>query len=85
MSTKDLHSFLGLASYYYCFFLKSVAIAKCLHDLVGLTNVKQKTKKEPEAMTNSYKKFNWTGEHQEAFNLLQSCLMSAPVLGYPDF
>ena len=29
--------------------------------------------------------FQWTGEHQEAFDLLKACLTSAPVLGYPDF
>ena len=29
--------------------------------------------------------FIWTGEHQEAFDLLNSHLTSAPVLGYPDF
>ena len=87
MSAKDLHSFLRLASYYHCFIPKFAAIAKCLHDLVGPTNVKRKTKKEPEAIaiTNSDKKFNWTGKHQEAFDLLKTCLMSAPVLGYPDF
>ena len=87
MSAKELHSFLGLASYYHCFLPKFAAIAKCLHDLVGPTNVKRKPKKEPEAIaiTNSDKKFNWTGKHQEAFNLLKSRLMSAPVLGYPDF
>ena len=29
--------------------------------------------------------FQWTGEHQEAFDLLKACLTSVPVLGYPDF
>ena len=28
--------------------------------------------------------FQWTGEHQEAFDL-KACFTSAPVLGYPDF
>ena len=36
-------------------------------------------------MTVSDKKFNWTGEHQETVNLLKTHLISAPVLGYPDF
>ena len=53
--------------------------------MVGPTNVKTKIKKEPEALTNSDKKFNRTGEHQEAFDLLKTHLMSVPVLGYPDF
>ena len=85
MSAKELHSFLGLASYYHDFFPKFAAIAKCLYDLVGPTNVKRKTKKEPKEMTNSDKKFNWTGEHQEAFSLLKTPLMSVPALGYSDF
>ena len=86
-SAKELHSFLGLASYYHHFIPKFAAIAKCLHGLVGPTDVKRKTMKEPEAVpiTDSDKKFNWTGEHQEAFNLLKTHLMSVPVLGYPDF
>ena len=84
ISAKELHSFLGLTSYYHHFIPKFTAIAKCLHDLVGPANVKQKSKKEPEAMNDKYKKFNWTCEHQEAFDLLKTHLMSAPVLGYPD-
>ena len=86
-SAKELHSFLGLASYYCCFIPKFVAIAKCLHGLVGPANVKRKTMKEPEAVaiSDSDKKFNWTGEHQEAFDLLKTHLMSAPMPGYPDF
>ena len=86
-SAKELHSFLGLASYYGCFIPKFAAIAKCLHGLVGPTNVKRKTMKEPEAVAtaDSNKKLNWTGEHQETFDLLKTHLTSAPVLGYPDF
>ena len=87
MSAKELHSFFGLASYYCCFIPKFTVIAKCLHDLVGPTNVKKKNKKEPEAIaiTNSDTEFNWTGEHQEVFDLLKTLLTSVPVLGYPDF
>ena len=85
-SAKELHSFLGLASYYRRFIPKFAAIAKCLHSLVGPTNVKRKTMKEPEAVaTDSDKKFDWTSEHQGAFDLLKTHLTSAPVLGYPDF
>ena len=85
MSTKELPSFLGLASYYCCFISKFPAIAKWVCDLVGPTDVKRKTKKEPEAVSNSDKKFKWTGEHCRAFDLLHTHLMSAPVLGYLDF
>ena len=85
MSVKELHSFWGLASYYHHFIPKSAAIAKCLHDLDGPTNVKRKTKKEPKVKKDSDKKFSWAGKHHEAFDLLKTLLMSVPVLGYPDF
>ena len=87
MITKELHSFLGLASYYHHFIPKFAVIAKCLHDLVGPTNVKRKNKKEPKtiAITDSDKKFTWTSEHQEAFDLLKTHLTSVPVLGFPEF
>ena len=40
-SVKELHSFLGLASYYCHFIPKFAARAKCLHNLVGPTNFKR--------------------------------------------
>ena len=46
---------------------------------------REKPKKEPKARTDSDKKFNWTGKHQEALDLLKTHLTSVPVLGYPDF
>ena len=87
---KELQSFLGLASYYCHFILIFAAIAKCLDQLVGPAN-HQKSKKskknsEPIAEYHSNRQaFQWTGKHQEAFNLLKACLTSAPVLGYPHF
>ena len=40
-NAKELHSFLSLASYY-CWFIPNFAhIAKCLHQLIGVTNVKK--------------------------------------------
>ena len=44
-NAKELHSFLSLASYYHQFIPNFAHIAKCLHQLIGLTNVK-KTKQE---------------------------------------
>ena len=87
---KELQSFLGLASYYCHFIPKFAAVAKCLHQLVGPVNhqksKKNKTNSGPVADSHSNRQaFQWTGEHQEAFNLLKACLTSAPVLGYPDF
>ena len=66
------------------------AITKCLHLLVGPANdqmsKKNKINSKPVADSHSNRQaFQWTGKHQEAFNLLKACLTSAPVLGYPDF
>ena len=46
-NAKELHSFLGLASYYCLFIPNSAYVAKCLHQLFGPRNVKKtKSKKE---------------------------------------
>ena len=47
-NAKELHSFLGLASYYHQFIPNFAHIAKCLHQLVGLTNVKKTKGKRKE-------------------------------------
>ena len=82
----NYNHFLGLASYYHQFIPKFTAIAKCLHQLVGPSKQSKKLKsKKNEHMASQNKEiFMWTGEYQEAFDLLKSHLTSAPVLGYPD-
>ena len=51
VNAKELHSFLGLASYYCQFIPNFPHIAKCLHQLVGPTNVKKTKGKRKEATT----------------------------------
>ena len=92
---KEVQSFLGLASYYRCFIPHFAKKAQCLHELVGPTasNPKNRSKarvKETEAagnkpMEQETRIFEWTIDHQEAFDALKEALCTAPVLGYPNF
>ena len=93
---KEVQSFLGLASYYGGFIPHFAKKAQCLHELIGPTANSKLGKR-----TNAWKKeiqaaetiptqlepkiFEWTIEHQEAFDALKEALCTAPVLGYPDF
>ena len=92
-NAKELHSFLGLASYY-CWFIPNFAhVAKCLNQLIGLANVKktkQKGKEESDYIGGEKSEltqptFVWASELQKAFNALKLALATSPVLGYPDF
>ena len=92
-NAKELHFFLGLASYYCQFISNFTHIAKCLHQLVGLTNVKKtKGKRKEVTSLEDVKKldltlptFVWVSEHQKAFDALKLALTTAQVLGYPNF
>ena len=92
---KEVQSFLGLASYYRRFIPHFAKKARCLHELVGPTASKPKNRSkarvketkaaECEPTITDIKTFEWTIEHQEAFDALKEALCTAPVLGYPDF
>ena len=61
---------------------KFAAISKCLHELVGPTHVKKDRKTRAETTKNS--DFQWTDEHQKAFDLLKAHLTSTEVSGFLD-
>ena len=73
-TTGEVRSFLGLASYYRRYIKNFATIAAPLHDLV----VGSKSSKESIAE-------KWTSVSEQAFQELKSKLVSAPILGYPDF
>lgn len=73
-NVKELRQVLGFMSYYRRFVPGFAQLAQPLHALVGKSG-KGKVM-EP---------FTWTSECQTAFDRLKQCLMSPPVLAYPDF
>ena len=93
-NAKELHSFLCLASYYHWFIPNFACSAKCLHQLIGPTNVKKSKSKKKEVKREvttlghpdqTKPTFIWKEEHQVAFDALKLALTTAPVVGYPDF
>ena len=93
-NAKELHSFLGFVSYHHWFIPNFAHMVKCLHQLIGPTNIKRgKSKKEKvkkevttlEKLESTKPAFVWMSEHQVALDALKIALTMAQVLGYPDF
>ena len=64
----------------------------CLHALVGPTSnqpkkIRGQKKGKPAATEKPIKprKSDWMPKHQQVFDALKEALVTAPVLGYPDF
>ena len=83
---KELHSFLGLASYYRSFIPQFAKWANPLHHLIHpvVTKKKHVSLKLP-PLPQNLPPFKWDSNHQESFDKLKQALISSPILAYPDY
>ena len=81
---KEVHSFVGLASYYRRFIPNFTKWAGPLHALIVPASFKQKIRKGG-MKKSDLPEFQWTLACQEGFSQLQKALTEAPILAYPDY
>ena len=82
-SAKEVHSFLGLASYYRRFIPQFARWASPLHELIRPVATKKKragTKVPP--LSQNLPPFQWSPECQESFEKLKETLITTPILSY---
>ena len=85
-NAKEVHSFLGLASYYHQFIPQFAKWASPLHELICPVMMKKthaRIKLPP--LQQNLPPFQWTSDQQESFDKLKLALTSAPVLAYPNY
>ena len=81
---NEVHSFIGLASYYRRFIPNFAKWAGPLHALIVPASFKQKIHKG-EMKKSELPEFRWTQECQEGFDQLKKVLIKAPIIAYPDY
>ena len=81
---KEVHSFVGLASYYHRFIPNFAKWAGPLHALIVPASFKQKIRKG-EMKKSNLPEFQWTPACQEGFEQLKKALTETPVLAYLDY
>ena len=83
-SSKEVHSFIGLASYYRRFIPNFAKWAGPLHALIipaaTMCKVRAGILKKSDIP-----EFKWTEDCQTGFDNLKNALTSAPILAYPDY
>ena len=85
-NAKEVHSFLGLASYYWRFIPQFSKWASPLHDLIRpIATTKKRARVKLPPLAPNLPQFIWTAEHKESFDKLKDALTSAPILAYPDY
>ena len=81
---KEVHSFVGPASYYCRFIPNFAKWAGPLHAFIVPASFKQKIC-QGEMKKSNLPEFEWTPTCQEGFDQLKKALMEAPVLAYLDY
>ena len=81
---KEVHSFVGLASYYCRFIPNFAKWAGPLHALIIPASFKQKIRKA-KMKKSDLLEFQWTSACQEGFDQIKKTLTEAPILAYPDY
>ena len=83
-TSKEVHSFIGLASYYRRFIPNFAKWSKPLNALI-VPPAHQAKVRRGEMKKSELTEFVWSKECQEGFDALKHALTTAPVLAYPDY
>ena len=83
-TSKEVHSFVGLASYYRRFIPNFAKWAGPLHALI-IPAATQLKVRQGVLKKSELPEFKWSAECQEGFDNLKKALTSAPILAYPDY
>ena len=85
-NVKEVHSFLGLASYYRQFIPQFVKWAGPLYNLIHPVVTKKTCARiRLPPLEQNLPPFEWTPSHQDPFDRLKLVLISAPVLAYWNY